>query len=93
MGIPQGEFRKAKPPSFDVTDVAGLVVEAWILVKERYFKIHDYTKNEKARIIIFNLNSRDLVWWERLVQVRGIIERRINWIQFWVYFQEKYLTT
>lgn len=60
-GTPQGEFRNAKPPIFDGTDVARPTTKAWLLGMERYFKIHDYTENEKAKIAIFNLNGRALI--------------------------------
>lgn len=47
---------------------------------ERYFKIQDYTKNEKARITIFNLHGRTLICFDHLVEIKGIDERRIEWI-------------
>lgn len=53
----------------------------------------DYSKNEKAWITIFNLSDRALIWWEHLVQVKGVNERRLDWGQFRTYFQEKYLTS
>lgn len=67
-----GEFKKARLPTFDGMDVTGLAAEAWLLGMERYFKIHDYSENEKAWIVIFNLSGRALIWWEHLVQFKGI---------------------
>ena len=61
-------------------------MEAWLIEMERYFKTHDYVENEKARIAIFNLNGRALIWWEQLVEVKGIIEIKIDWSQFGAYF-------
>lgn len=91
--MPHREFKNAKPPTFDRMDVTGLVEKVWLLGMERYFKMHDYSKNEKAQISIFNLSGRALIWWEYLVQVKGVNERRLDWGQFQTCFREKYLTT
>lgn len=74
--------------TFDGTYTIGFKVETWILGMKRYFKIHDY-----VRITIFNLNGRALIWWENLIKVKGINERKIDWEQFQKYFQEKFPTT
>lgn len=58
---------------------------------EIYFQIHDYNRNEKARISIFNVNGRALIWWEHLRKVKKIRERKINWKNFQNYIKEKYL--
>lgn len=81
-GISHEKLKKSRPPIFDGTDVAGPIVEAWLLGMERYFKIQDYIENEKAWITIFNLHGRSLIWWEHLVQVFGIEKWRIDWSQF-----------
>lgn len=81
--IPQGEFRKARLPTFDGTDKVGQEAEAWLLGMERYFKIQEYSKKEKARITIFSLNGRALIWWEHLLEVKGIKDK---------YLKEKYLS-
>lgn len=80
-GILHGEFWKARPPPFDGVDVTGPTTKAWLFGMERYFKIHDYAKNEKVRIVVFYLSGRALIWWEHLVQVKGIVERKIDWGQ------------
>ena len=59
----------------------------------KYFIIHDYSGNEKARITIYNLNGRASIWWEHLMQVKGIKEKIISWERFNKYFKEKYLST
>ena len=71
-GIPQGEFSKARLPTIAGTYKGGPKVEAWLLGMERYFKIHEHIENEKAKISIFNLNGRALIWWEHLIEVKGI---------------------
>lgn len=73
-------------------DKVGQKEEAWVLGMEQYFKIHDYSKKEKAWISIFSLNGQALIWWENLLEVKGIKERKANWDKLWKYVKEKYLS-
>jgi hypothetical protein len=57
------EFEKAKPPSFDGEIKKGEEVEAWLLGLNKYFRVHDYSENLKARIAIFNMNGKASIWW------------------------------
>ena len=59
----------------------------------KYFRIHVYSRNEKDRNTIYNLNGRASIWCEKLMQVKGIKERRIVWEQFKNCFKQKYLST
>ena len=56
--IPQREFRKARPPTFNRVDKMGQEVEAWLLGMKKYFQIYTYTRNKKAIISIYNLSGR-----------------------------------
>jgi hypothetical protein len=67
-------------------------VGAWILGLKKYFRVHDYSKNLKAQITIFNLNGKDSILWEDLRNVKGIHEKELSWKQFENYFQKKYLS-
>jgi len=49
---PYGEFRKVKPPTFDGESKTGQEVEAWLLGMKKYFRMDEYSRNEKARIAI-----------------------------------------
>ena len=89
---PYGEFKRAKPPTFDGEIKTGQEVEAWLLGIKNYFWMHEYTENEKAKIAIFNLNGRAAIWWEHLRQVKGLSERKIEWRKFEKYFKQKYLS-
>ena len=51
----------------------------WILRMKMYFIIHDYSINENSIISIYNINGTTSIWWENLMQVKGIKERRIIW--------------
>ena len=42
------------------------------------FKIHEFSRIEKARISIFSLNGRALIWWEHLMEVKRASESKIN---------------
>lgn len=66
-------------PTFNGTDKASQEGEARLLIMDRYFKIHEYFEKEKARISIFSLNGRALIWWEHLMEVKGIKERKFDW--------------
>lgn len=58
------EFNKEKPPTFD-GDVKKLEdVEAWILVMNKFFELHEYIDNMKAIIVIFSLKGKANIWWE-----------------------------
>ena len=73
----QGEFRKAKPPTFDGEIKFGQEAEAWILGMRNYFQVQHYYGNMKARVGIFNLNGRASIQWDHLRQVKKIDGRKI----------------
>jgi hypothetical protein len=88
----QGELRKIKPPTFDGENKMGEDVEAWLLGIRKYFQLHNYSSNLEARITIYNLQGKASIWWDQLMQVKHIDERRISWKQFKKYFQQQYLS-
>ena len=92
-GFHKVKFRKEIPPTSDGESKADQEAEAWLLVMKKYFRIHDYSRNEKAIIVIHNLNGRASIWWEHLMQVKGIKKRRISRERFKKYFKGKYLST
>jgi hypothetical protein len=86
------EFKKAKPPTFNGEIKKGEEAKFCLLGLKKYFKVHDYSKNFKARIAIFNLNGKASIWWEDLRNVKGIHENDLSWKQFEKYFNKKYLS-
>jgi hypothetical protein len=84
------EFKKSKPPTFDGEIKKGEEEEVWLLGLKKYFKVHDYFENLKARIAIFNLNGKASILWEDLRNVKGIHEKDLSWKQFEKYFKKKY---
>jgi hypothetical protein len=45
------EFKKAKLPTFDGEIKKGEEVEAWLFGLKKYFRVHNYSDNTKARIV------------------------------------------
>jgi hypothetical protein len=86
------EFKKSKPPTFNGEIKKGEEAKFWILGLKKYFKVHDYFENLKARIAIFNLNGKASIWWEDLRNVKGVHEKEFSWKQFDKYFKKKYLS-
>jgi hypothetical protein len=86
------EFKKAKPPTFDGDIKKGEEAEVLLLGLKKYFRVHDYSKNLKAQITIFNLNGKASIWWVDLRNVKGVHEKNMSWKQFEKYFKNKYLS-
>jgi hypothetical protein len=86
------EFRKAKPPSFDGEIKKGEEDEAWLLGLKKYFRVHDFSENLKARVATFNLNGKASIWWEDLKNMKGVCEEALSWKRFEKYFRQKYLS-
>jgi hypothetical protein len=82
------EFKKDKSPTFDGEIKKGEEVEAWLLGMRKYFRVHNYLENTKAKIVVFNLNEGDSIWWEDLKEVKGLEESKLTWRQFEKYFRK-----
>jgi len=52
------EFKKSKLPKFDGYLKKLEDAEAWLLGMNKFFELHEYTKNMKAEIIIFILKGK-----------------------------------
>ena len=68
------EFKKAKPVTFDGEMKKSQDVEAWLLGMKKFFILHEYSENMKARIITFNLKGKVDIWWEDVKNTKGIHE-------------------
>jgi len=66
-------------PTFDREIKNGEEVEVWMLGLKKYFRVHIYSDNTKARISIFNLNGGDSIWWEDIEEIKGFKERKQTW--------------
>lgn len=52
------ESKKSKPPTFDTYLKKMEDAKAWYLGMKNFFELHDYTKNMKAKIVIFSLKEK-----------------------------------
>jgi len=53
------DFKKVKPPTFDGDLKKPEDAEAWLLGMNKFFELHEYTENMKAKIVIFNLKGKE----------------------------------
>jgi hypothetical protein len=58
----------------------------------KYFLVHNYSKNTKEKIAIFNLNGGASIRWEDLKDVNGLKESKLTWKKFEKYFRKVYLS-
>jgi hypothetical protein len=75
----QGEMRKIKPPTFDGEHKKDEDAEAWLLGMRKYFQLHNYSSHVEARIAIYQLKGKASMWWDQLMQVKHIDEKKITW--------------
>ena len=59
---------------------------------KKYFQIYNYSNQLKARMAIYNLTGKEVIWWKELKRVKGIREKNINWSTFKKYFKKKFLS-
>eukprot|EP00253_Pinus_taeda_P005050 PITA_05050 len=86
------EFKKAKTPTFDGDVKKSEDAEAWILGMNKFFEMHEYIDNMKARIRIFSLKGKAGIWWEDVKRVRDIRTDDLSWQEFKRLFRKKYLS-
>jgi len=66
--------------------------EAWILGMNKFFELHKYTDNMKARVAIFNWKGKSEIWSEYVKHVRDIRTDELSWHEFKRLFRKKYLS-
>jgi hypothetical protein len=54
-------FKKIKPPSFDGGNEEG--EESWLLNVGKYFHFCNYSGNLRARLAVYQLNGKVVIWW------------------------------
>ena len=58
----------------------------------KFFRLHDYSKNMKAKIATFSLKGKTNIWWEDVKNVRDNQEEQLTWSEFEKLFRKKYLS-
>lgn len=71
-----GEFKKIGPPSFDGESEEG--AKAWLLDMSKYFPIYNYSRNVRARLLVFQLNGKPTIWWQETKTINQIKSSEIN---------------
>ena len=56
--------------------------EAWWLGVRKFFRLHDYSENMKARVATLSLKGKEDIWWEEVKTVRCIHEEDLTWSEF-----------
>ena len=85
-------FKKVKPSTFKGEMKKSEDVEAWLLGLKKFFQLHSYIDNMKAKIATFNLKGKADIWWEDVKNVKGIREDSLTWNEFERLFKKKYLS-
>jgi N-glycosylase/DNA lyase len=88
----RGEMNKIKPPTFDGEHKKDEDAETWLLGMRNYFQFHNYSSHAEGIISIYQLKGKESMWWDHLLQVKHIKEKRVTWREFKKYFENKYLT-
>lgn len=86
------EFKKDKPPTFDGNMKKVEDAKAQFLGMKKFFRIHDYSENMKARVTTYSLKGKKDIWWEDLKNFRAIDEKELTQDEFEKLFREKYLS-
>jgi len=86
------ELKKKKLPTFDGDVKKREDAKAWILGMNKFFELHEYTNNMKARIVILSLKGKADIWWEDVKQVTNIMTNDLTCQEFKRIFGKKYLS-
>jgi len=86
------EFKKEKPPTFDGYLKKTEDAETWIIGMKKFFELHNYIDNMKARVAIFSLRGKTNIWWKYVKQVRDIRIKDLSWHEFKRLFRKKNLS-
>ena len=60
----------------------GEKAEEWLLGMRKYFQVHKYSSEMKARLAIYNLNGKAARWWRDLKHTKEVEVREIRWSNF-----------
>lgn len=68
------------------------VAETSLINMNKYFQIYEYDENLRARLAIYQLQGKAILWWEEIKTVIEINEQEVTWEQFQKHFKDRYLT-
>jgi hypothetical protein len=58
----------------------------------KYFQIYNYSRNLRARLEIYQLNGKVVIWWKETKTINKIRSNELTWKIFKKYIKQKYLT-
>jgi len=58
----------------------------------KFFRIHEYLENVKAKIATFNLKGNENIRWEDVKNVKDIYEQDLTWSEFRRLLRKTYLS-
>lgn len=85
------EFNKVNLLTFD-GEMESKDVVAWLLGMKKFFRLHNYSENMKAKIDTFSIKGKANIWWEDVKNAKGIWEEDLIWDEFERLFNKKYLS-
>ena len=56
----------------------GEEAEAWLSGMKKYFHIYNYSDRLKARMAIYNLIGKAVIWWQDIKRVKNIKEKYLT---------------
>ena len=62
----------------------------WLIGMNKFFRLHDYLENMKARISTFSLKGKANIWCEDVKNIRDIYEE-LTWSEFERLFKKQCL--
>ena len=60
----------------------GEEVKSQRLGMKKYFQIHNYFDELKAKMAIYNMTGKEDIWWKDIKKVKGIKEIYVTWKTF-----------
>lgn len=66
--------------------------KAWLIDMNKLFRLHDYSKNMKARVATFSLKGKVDIWWEDVKNFICIHKEDLSWSEFKRLFKKKYFS-
>ena len=59
---------------------------------KKFFRLHNYAENMKAKITTFSLKGKAYIWWEDVKNIKGIQEDDLTWDEFEMIFKKNYVS-
>ena len=78
----QGEFRKIKSPTYEIEMNTREKAKEWLIGMRKYFRVHNYSREMKAHLSIYNLNGKAARWWRDLKHTKKEEVKKYDGVTF-----------